>query len=122
MLLKLQKYVITLEYKKGKEMYLADALSRAYPKKGSTPQTEPQSEFRHQLEDVSLSEHLPILRELVEHLCDEMVKDTSLQILMQVITRLAWQSEGCPCRGKTTFLFSWWIICAKWLINVKYST
>ena len=31
MLLQLQEYDINLVYKKGKEMYLADALSRAYP-------------------------------------------------------------------------------------------
>ena len=31
MLLKLQKYNIKVVYKKGKEMYLADTLSRAYP-------------------------------------------------------------------------------------------
>ena len=32
MLLRLQKYDLELQYKKGKEMYIADALSRAYPK------------------------------------------------------------------------------------------
>ena len=32
MLLKLQKYDIELIYKKGKELYVADTLSRAYPK------------------------------------------------------------------------------------------
>ena len=31
MLLRLHKYDIELVYKKGKEMYIADALSRAYP-------------------------------------------------------------------------------------------
>ena len=55
MLLKLHKYVFNLEYKKEKEMYLADTLSRAYPK-DSAPQTEPQSEFCHHLEEVSLSQ------------------------------------------------------------------
>ena len=40
MLLKLQKYDINLDYKRGKEMYLADALFWAYPK-DSAPQTEP---------------------------------------------------------------------------------
>ena len=32
MLMKLQKYDIELIYKKGKELYVADTLSRAYPK------------------------------------------------------------------------------------------
>ena len=31
MILQLQEYDINLVYKKGKEMYLADALSRTYP-------------------------------------------------------------------------------------------
>ena len=85
MLLKLQKYDINLEYKKGKEMYLADALFRAYPK-DSAPQTEPQSEFCHQLEEVSLSEHLPFSVELMQQFRDETGKDSSLQVLMQVIS------------------------------------
>ena len=65
-------------------MYIADALSRAYPK-GSEPKTEPQSEFCHQVEELSLSEHLPISSDLLQQLRDETAKDTSLQILMQVI-------------------------------------
>ena len=36
MLLKLQKYNIKVVYKKGKEMYLADTLSRAYPSNTTT--------------------------------------------------------------------------------------
>ena len=66
-------------------MYLADALFRAYPK-DSAPQTEPQFEFCHQLEEVSLSEHLPVLVELMQQFRDETGKDTSLQVLMQVIS------------------------------------
>ena len=38
MLLKLQKYNITIVFKKGKEMYLADTLSRAFLKDDPTPQ------------------------------------------------------------------------------------
>ena len=36
MLLKLQKYNLKVVYKKGKEMYIADALSRAYLSDTST--------------------------------------------------------------------------------------
>ena len=85
MLLKFQKYDINLEYKRGKEMYLADALSTLYPK-DSAPQTELQSEFCHQLEEVSISENLPVSVELMQQFRDETGKDTSLQVLMQVIS------------------------------------
>ena len=58
MLLKLQKYDINLEYiRKGR--------------KDSAPQTEPQSEFCRQLEEVSLSEHLPVSVELMQQFCDD---------------------------------------------------
>ena len=40
-------------------MYLADALSRAYPK-NSTPLSMPQTEFCHEIEELQLAEHLPI--------------------------------------------------------------
>ena len=59
MLLRLQKYDIELQYKRGKEMQIADALSRAYPR-GSAPVGEAQSEFCHQVQDIVLAEHLPI--------------------------------------------------------------
>ena len=86
-------------------MYLANALSRVYSK-GSAPQTEPQSEFCHQLEEVLLSEHLPIPGELMLQLHDETAKDTSLQILMQVIIT-GWpdNQKVVPLRGKTMFSF-----------------
>ena len=40
-------------------MYLADALSRAYPEH-SIPSSVPQSEFCHAMEVLELAEHLPI--------------------------------------------------------------
>ena len=43
MLLKLQKYNLKVVYKKGKEMYIADALSRAYT--NSDPDPNEQFEF-----------------------------------------------------------------------------
>ena len=46
MMLCLQRYDLCITYKRGSEMYLADALSRAYPDQ-SAPQSSPQSEFCH---------------------------------------------------------------------------
>ena len=59
MLLRLQRYDVHITYKKGAEMYLADALSRAYPK-NSTPLATPPSEFCHAMAALQLAEHLPI--------------------------------------------------------------
>ena len=84
MLLRLQKYDIELQYKRGKEIHIADALSRAYPR-GSAPVGEEQSEFCHQVQDIVLAEHLPIPSESLNQLRDETAKDQSLQILMQVV-------------------------------------
>ena len=56
MLLRLQKYDLELQYKKGKEMYIADALSRAYPK-GSIVTSDSQSELCHQIEEMVLLQH-----------------------------------------------------------------
>ena len=62
MLLYSQKYDIDLQYKKGQEMHIADALLRTYPK-NSVPNVEEQSEFCHQVEDIVLVEYLPISSE-----------------------------------------------------------
>lgn len=79
MLLRLQKYDVELQYKKGKEMHIADALSRAYPN-NSTPKVDEQSVFCHQVEDIVLSEHLPISSESLRQFRDETANDHSLQV------------------------------------------
>ena len=65
MLLQLQRYDVEPKYKRGKEMHIVDALSRAYVK-NSIPNSEPQSEFCHQIEDVNFAEHLPISGETLQ--------------------------------------------------------
>ena len=54
MLLQLQRYDLNVTYKRESEMYLADALSRAYPAQ-SVPLSSPQSEFCHSMEVVDLT-------------------------------------------------------------------
>ena len=49
-------------------MHIADALSRAYVK-NSIPNSEPQSEFCHQIKDVNFAEHLPISGEILYRNC-----------------------------------------------------
>ena len=52
----LQRYDFKITYKKVKEMYLADALSRAYPK-GLELHSMPLSEFCHSIEEIDLTKH-----------------------------------------------------------------
>ena len=91
MLLRLQKLDVT--YKRGKEMYIADALSRAYPK-GSEPVAQPQSEFYHQVEGMELTEHLPISQER------QTTKDLSTQALMKVV-QIRWPNHKGLAPPKT---------------------
>lgn len=46
MLLRLQRYNLEIRYKRGKEMFLADTLSRAFPPNGEV------SEAVHELEEI----------------------------------------------------------------------
>ena len=91
MLLRLQRYNVLITYKKGSEMYLADALSRAYPK-NSTPLVMPQSEFCHTIEELQLAEHLPISTKRLKQIQEATSADHSLQVLKEIILT-GWPDE-----------------------------
>ena len=80
MLLRLQRYDLNVTYKRESEMYLVDALSRAYPAQ-SVPLSSPQSEFCHSVEVVDLTEHLPISSRRLKQIQEATNKDATLQIL-----------------------------------------
>ena len=84
MMLHLQRYDLCITYKGGSEMYLADALSRAYPDQ-SVPQSSPQSEFCHTVEALDLTEHLPISAKRLKQIQEASNKDDTLQTLKQQI-------------------------------------
>ena len=84
MLLQLQRYDVHITYKKGAEMYLADALSRAYPK-NSTPLVTPPSEFCHAMAELQLAEHLPISTKRLKQIQEATSADHSLQVMMALI-------------------------------------
>ena len=65
-------------------MYLADALSRAYPDH-SAPQALPQSEFCHTVKVLDLTEHLPISSKRLKQIQEAINKDCTLQTLKQQI-------------------------------------
>ena len=76
-MLRIQDYDIIVRYKKGKEMYLADTLSRAY----LTTSQNMQEEFEH----VNMVSFLPIRDERLQKLKIESDKDDSLHKLKSVI-------------------------------------
>ncbi|CAC5402113.1 unnamed protein product [Mytilus coruscus] len=63
MLLRLQKYEIILQYRPGKEMYLADTLSRAYLK-----ETSDTSITTDEIESINMIDGLPISEERISEL------------------------------------------------------
>ena len=75
-------------HKRGSEMFLADAISRAYPTE-SVPVASPQSEFCHSVEAVDLTKHLPISSRRLKQATN---KDSTLQTLKQHIL-LGWPND-----------------------------
>ena len=84
MILRLQRYDVRITYKKGAEMYLADALSRAYPE-NSTPLKTPPSVFCHAMEELQLAEHLPISAKRLKQIQEATSADHSLQAMMDLV-------------------------------------
>ena len=84
MLLKIQKYDMTIVYKPGPEMYLADTLSRAF-----LPTTEnTQGEFKR----VNAVKLLPMTDERLEEIRSSTRDDDVLQQLKEVI-QIGWPEE-----------------------------
>ena len=79
MFLHMQRHDFNITYKKGSEMYLADALSRAYPDQYTAPQS--QSEFCHAMEALDLAEHLPISSKRLNQIQEATNTDCTLQVL-----------------------------------------
>ena len=89
MMLRLQRFDLNLTYKSGKEMCIADALSRALPKQSKISST---SHFCNDLETVNFVEDLPISDSTLAKFQVETAKDESLQVLSQVI-RAGWPTK-----------------------------
>ena len=89
MMLRLQRFDLNLTYKLCKEMYIADALSRALPKQSKISST---SHFCNDVETVNFVEDLPISDSTLAKFQVETAKDESLQVLSQVI-RAGWPTK-----------------------------
>ena len=66
MLLRLQKYDITLEYKQGQDMLLADALSRAYLK-----------DTEEEIEEDEIIAHIHMLKNSIS-VSDKVMKEIAI--------------------------------------------
>ena len=83
MLLHLQKYNLQVKYKKGKEMLLADTLSRAYlPEVNAT-------EFTREVEDIDHRVWLPVTEDRWQQLRNAAADDPVQQKLRDII-RIGW--------------------------------
>jgi hypothetical protein len=96
MLLFLQKYSLKVEYKKGKHMYIADTLSRAYlkqyPKKEDKYDVLAVEEFEicQELEAINLTEEVPNSKKRMEEIRSESKADETLQQVRKYVL------EGWP--------------------------
>ncbi|XP_033725286.1 uncharacterized protein K02A2.6-like [Pecten maximus] len=82
MLLRLQAYTLKVEYKKGKEMYVADTLSRAYLPLESSVES---SVRRLEYEQVNFTESLNVSEPRLRQIQTHTTQDTCLQTLKSVI-------------------------------------
>ena len=85
MMMHLQRYDITVSYERGKNMFLADLLSRAYLPKNSEPEGE-------ELESVNMASYVPISDQRLEEIRLATQNDESLQVLMKVILQ-SWPDD-----------------------------
>lgn len=85
MLMRLQKYDYIINYVPGKDMLLADALSRAY-----LEDTTQEGSVEKEIESVNMIQYLPISEERLKVIRGETAKDVTLQTLIKTI------KEGWP--------------------------
>lgn len=81
MLLNLQRYSLNVKYKKGKDLYLADTLSRAY-----LPEVNA-CEFSRELEEIDHRPWMPVREETWQQLQNAAADDPVQQTLRRVIMR-----------------------------------
>jgi hypothetical protein len=85
MLLRLQRYDFIAKYKPGKEMVLADTLSRAY-----VPNSEPDESYMEdevEYHTHSVLHRIPVSTDKLEKIREETSKDPTMMVLLTVIRR-----------------------------------
>ena len=115
MLVQLQGYDITVTYKRGKEMFVADTLSRAYLQGQSNhiPSTNGcesinllQSVFERELEFVNLCQHLPISEARRGEIQVATEQDECLQEVKQLVMR-GWPQSKTQVPRTVAPYFPW---------------
>ena len=92
MFLRMQRYEYTIGYRPGKELLIADTLSRAHPTCNGQPcdfEEVAQTSFERTLEQINAVEDVGISSSLVEQLRAETALDTQMEILIKYI-RCGW--------------------------------
>lgn len=89
MLLRLQRYDIEVKYIPGKDMLLADTLSRSY-----LPEHASESSVEVEIESINMVQHVNIAEERLQAVREETSKDRKLQTLIRYI------QEGWPLNKK----------------------
>ena len=85
MLLRLQKYDFTVKYRPGKEMVLADTLSRAHIQKLKPDASHMEDEIEYHAH--SVLQRKPVSTDKMEEIREETSKDPTMMILINVIRR-----------------------------------
>ena len=85
LLLRLQQYDTEIRYRPGREMYLADTLSRAYL--SLSPTDTQRSETEKEVESIHAVDYLAISEQQLSEIKQETAKDPTLQTLKNVILR-----------------------------------
>ena len=85
MLLRLQRYDFSVNYKPGKEMVLADTLSRAYIPEIERDASRMEDEIEYHAH--SVLHRVPISTDKMKKVREETSKDPTMMILMNVIRR-----------------------------------
>ena len=102
-LLRLQQYDAEIRYRPGREMYLADTLSRAYL---SQSLTDPQrSETEEEVESIHAVDYLAISEQQLSEIKQETAKDPTLQTLKNVILR-GWPENSCSVPKEVSVYFN----------------
>ena len=114
MLLQLQRYHLNVVYKPGKELLIADTLSRAYLPNEPAPEKNNcdvfavrQEEYLIKyMEEIDMVEVLPITAERLAHLREKTEQDESLQKLKHVI-KVGWpdNKDEVPTEIRNYFHF-----------------
>ena len=88
MLLRLQQYDVTINYRQGKNMHIADTLSRAYlPETSETEENLEVLRFHEELENINMVQNLPVSDEAKNAIRVETSNDEDLQSLVQVVQK-----------------------------------